>query len=133
LLLSTGTGVTQTNTSAIDLFALEGWWRFDDPELAWGCNDTDNQYRVAIGRWALDDATREIVFGRGSDYGVGLYDSRCILNIEPAEGTTAVLESACVGEEGEEIKGLTVVRIQDSDNIEVQLPLSSSMKLVRCP
>lgn len=65
LLLSTGTGVTQTNTPAIDLFALEGWWRFDDPELAWGCNDTDNQYRVAIGRYAWDDATREIIFGRG--------------------------------------------------------------------
>ncbi len=133
LLLSSGTGVTQTNSPGIDLFALEGWWRFDDPELAWGCNDTDNKYRVAIGRWGRDDATNEIVFGRVSEYRVGLYDSRCILNIEPVGGTTAVLQSKCVGEEGEEINGLTVIRVDDIDHIEVQLPVSGTMKLVCCP
>ncbi len=133
LLLSSGTGVTQTNSPGIDLFALEGWWRFDDPELAWGCNDTDNKYRVAIGRWGRDDATREMVFGRVSEYRVGLYESSCTLNIEPVGGTTAVLQSKCVGEEGEEINGLTAIRVDDVDHIEVQLPLSSAMKLVRCP
>ncbi len=133
LLLSSGNGITQTNSPGIDLFALEGWWRFDDPELAWGCNDTDNQYRVAIGRWGWNDATTEIDFGSVSEYRVGLYDSRCILNIEPVGGTTAVLQSKCVGEEGEEISGLTVIRVDDVDHIEVQLPLSSSMKLARCP
>ncbi len=135
LLLSSGNGITQTNTPGIDLFALEGWWRYDYDEPGWqeGCNDEDNMYRVAIGRLDWDDITKQYVFGRGSEYVISIYDQSCILQIEPVQGITAVLQSTCSAAEYGKINGLTVVRIEDADNIEVQLPLSNLMKLVRCP
>ena len=136
MLLGSGTGVTQTNSPGIDLFALEGWWRYDYDDPVWkeGCNDTDNKYRVAIGRWEWDDIAKQYIFGRGSEYGIRMYDQSCILQIAPVQGITAVLQSTCVAEEVGEVDGLTIVRIEDADYIEVQvLPLEYSTKLVRCP
>ncbi|KAA6184213.1 hypothetical protein F2Q65_12910 [Thiohalocapsa marina] len=63
-----------------DLEELQGWWRYDDPQFAWGCQDTDGQYRVAIGRWIDDDSAGKIVFGVGAEQKLGFYDAACVLS-----------------------------------------------------
>lgn len=111
---------------------LQGWWRSDDPELEWGCNDSDNQYRIAIGRWNFDNTTGRIKFDNSLPPRIGFYEASCILkDATPGPGYIA-FRSDCVSD-GEKISGLTTIEIVSHDSIKLQTPVTHTTGLVRCP
>jgi uncharacterized protein len=114
----------------VQLKNLQGWWRFQD--VALGCNDSDNQARVAIGSWSYDNARGEVVFDDTSEPRIGFYESVCSI----AEGTydhgNLVFSSSCTSE-GQKSQGPTKIVVISADEIKLQTPVTAQTHLIRCP
>ena len=83
LALTLASALTLTlNTAYADQINFDGWWGFDKN----GCNDMDNQYRVAIGRWVKKGEKLE--FGKGKGEAIGMYDDYCTLTKRQDHGKT---------------------------------------------
>ncbi|MEA1048402.1 hypothetical protein U5801_01005 [Lamprobacter modestohalophilus] len=125
-------GQVLAESKVTSLEDLEGWWRFDDPELAWGCEDQDNQYRVAIGRWEYDAEISGLRFGVGSEKKIGFYDSRCLLQEEKFNGKELIYNSECYTEEGD-FSGKTIIKPISRNVISLKQPDGVDLVLLRCP
>lgn len=115
-----------------DLDDLQGFWRYDNPEFAWGCDDTDGQYRVAIGRWIYDESLGRVVFGVGRDAKIGFYDASCILSNKQRRGNTLIYDSECISE-GEEFSGVATIEAISMNVIQLKNPVTTASVLIRCP
>ena len=112
------------------LRGLEGWWRFAERNA--GCEDEDNQYRAAIGRWSWDEATDNMVFGKGAEQKIGFYESSCELANGQAVGATLIFDAACSGE-GETWTDRAVFEMHAPDRVTLSFSSGGTHDLVRCP
>jgi hypothetical protein len=105
---------------------LTGWWGFT-PE---GCNDEDNQYRVALGQWESTD--KGIVFGKGTE-AIGMYDETCQLKNRQDSQDTISYSASCQGEEGE-TQGTAKITLVDKEHLKLFTPNGNpdGITLVRC-
>jgi hypothetical protein len=109
---------------------LSGWWRFESNE--WGCDDTDNQYRVAIGHWTATPEDK-LVFGAGEPR-IGLYDGGCSVENLAWQATNVLGFDAQCTFEGEPASGRGRIVIADHNTINVAIPSfrEDGLELVSC-
>lgn len=119
------TSTITTNIAYANTTNLDGWWGFDKN----GCNDTDNQYRVAIGKWVKNG--NDLVFGKGKIEAISTYDDYCVLAKRKKEGNAITWSATCDGEEGKS-SGEAKVYFQNENTIKLSTPSSSELGLVRC-
>lgn len=112
------------------LSGLEGWWRFAEQDA--GCEDEDNQYRAAIGRWMWEEASGAIVFGKGAEQKIGFYESSCELSNGQTVGSTLIFDAACSGE-GESWTDRAVFEMHAPDRVMLSFSSGGTHDLVRCP
>ena len=104
---------------------IDGWWGFTKE----GCNDTDNKYRVALGKWERTD--KGIEFGKGSNDSIGMYDGGCDLFGKSTKLGTISYEAKCEFEH-EKSGGVAKITFTDKDNITLIVPSMNPLSLVRC-
>lgn len=104
---------------------IDGWWGFTKD----GCNDTDNQYRVALGKWKRTD--NGIEFGKGSNDSIGMYEGGCNLFGKSTKLGTISYEAKCEFEH-KKSGGAVKITFKDNDNITLIAPSMNPLSLVRC-
>lgn len=112
------------------LRGLEGWWRLAEQND--GCGDEDTQSRVAVGRWMREEASGEIVFGKGAEQKIGFYESSCELTNGQTVGSTLIFDAACSGE-GETWTDRAVFEMHMPDRLTLVFSSGGTHDLVRCP
>lgn len=108
---------------------LTGWWALDG-KLE-NCQDTENQYRVALGRYQVTE--NGVEFGSGNEM-IGMYGYACKLsNRTQSDKNVIEYDASCDGEDFSE-KGKTYFVIKNNDTINLALPNShKGISLSRCP
>jgi len=121
-----------TTTSAQLLKPYQGWWHF--PDNTYGCDDEDNQYRVALGTYEYSQELSRIVFGQGAT-AIGFYDFSCYLPNGKRQDQVLRFSSKCTMEEGQTESGTLSITVRDKNNIAIRFPFSpdDEMLLIRCP
>jgi hypothetical protein len=99
------------------LTMLTGWWWYE--KYGNGCDDTDNQYRLALGSWHRTD-NGEIAFGKGP-FAVGMYEGGCTLSDLRVESDAIVFQGECEQEQ-EPYSGEGRISITSLETINLQLP-----------
>ncbi|WP_162596638.1 hypothetical protein [Thiofilum flexile] len=117
--------VCSVSASAASI-SINGWWGIDEE----GCSDTDNQNRIALGKWKSSKGS--IKFGEGKE-SIGLYDGKCVLSNKKESSTEITYQASCDLAE-ENYSGAARVNIKDSNNITLFYPGGDSegTNLVRC-
>ncbi|MTW22616.1 hypothetical protein [Allochromatium palmeri] len=130
--VNTVQSIDDNATPAQILNPYQGWWRYPDNE--YGCDDEDNQYRVALGSYEYNQDLGQVVFGQGST-GIGLYDESCELSNGTQQGQSLQFAAKCTLEEGEIKSGTLRITVRDQNNIAVRFPYAQDyeMWLIRCP
>jgi hypothetical protein len=115
-----------STASSANPTGINGWWGFDKN----GCNDTDNQYRVALGKWKIDND--KIKFGEGKEL-IGLYDGTCDLS-DKKENSNKIEYQASCNLEGENYTGIAKIKFNNLNSINLTFPGSNQegIELVRC-
>jgi len=116
---------------------VDGWWGWDFDKN--GCNDVDNQYRVALGKYKQlkrigSEPGYGIKFGEGSEK-IGMYDGGCDLSEKKVIGNRIEYRASCEFEH-EKHSGPAIITFIDKDNIYLKTPSfdpeSKGIGLVRC-
>lgn len=110
---------------------ISGWWALNGDIN--NCNDTDSQYRVALGKWRNKDGN--IQFGKGNDK-IGMYEYSCDLSAKKVDNnidhTHIEYKAKCMSENGES-KGRLQIFVDTQDKIHILLPYSrEGFDLLRC-
>ena len=115
-----------TKPAYSDSTNINGWWGFDKN----GCNDTDNQYRVALGKWKMEKDG--IKFGEGGE-SIGLYDGGCELSHKKITENKIEYQASCDLEK-EKYNGIAKITFIDINNINLIFPGGNpdGINLVRC-
>lgn len=115
-----------TTSAYSDSININGWWGFDNN----GCNDADNQYRVALGKWKIEK--EGIKFGEGSE-SIGLYDGTCELSNKKISKNKIEYQASC-NLENEKHNGIVKITFNNIDNINLVFPGGNpdGSNLVRC-
>ena len=118
---------TLSHAATAEVPDLTGWWGFNKN----GCNDTDNQYRVALGVW--DKTDEGVEFGKGDKEAIGMYDGSCELS-QRKDKSNEIEYSASCNFEGEHSQGKAKIIFNSRNNINLFLPGGSpeGMTLVLC-